>query len=175
MECPGGRCVLTSSQQAWNHAIPKDGMQHAYWLLEKRKTVRVSTPNLFRGSARKDSAVRVSLSSYHNVKEPAEERPKPHSRTPNGSKTTLGSQRQPRCLPRRTRSFLASVRWIAQSRIVPQEVGATRAKCLFRDWGHPCQGAKTGFCGGFFFRWVRGRGATFLPEYAVTLPSLTAW
>jgi len=114
--------------------------QHAYWLLEKRKTVRVSTPNLFRGSARKDSAVRVSLSSYHNIKEPVAEQPKPHSRTHNGSKSPIESQRQPRCLPSRTRAFPASVRWIARSRIVPQEVGSTRANWVSRDYAGRCQG-----------------------------------
>src|SRR5262249_1887739 len=39
--------------------------------LRKRKTVRVSLPATLRGPARKDSAVCVSLSSYHNVKEPS--------------------------------------------------------------------------------------------------------
>jgi hypothetical protein len=45
--------------------------QHAYWLLKTQTTVRVSSPAP-KKPARKDSAVRVSLSSYHNVKEPTE-------------------------------------------------------------------------------------------------------
>jgi len=43
--------------------------QHAYWLLKTQTTVRVSSPAP-KKPARKDSAACVSLSSYHNVKEP---------------------------------------------------------------------------------------------------------
>jgi hypothetical protein len=64
----GVAAFLTSSQQARSDAIHKDCAQHAYWL-RKRKTVRVSSPAP-KKPARKDSAACVSLSSYHNVKEP---------------------------------------------------------------------------------------------------------
>lgn len=151
-------------------------MQHAYWLLEKRKTVRVSTPTLFRGPARKDSAVRVSLSSYYNVKEPVAERPKPHSRTPNGSKTALGSQRQPVSAGKKNPGiprFCPMDRAVAYSPAGSWET--TRAKPVFRDWIGPCQGAHNGLWVGFRFRLIRGYEATFLPEYVVTLASLTAW
>src|SRR5262249_56718535 len=54
----------------------------------------------FWGRARKDSAVRVSLSSNHNVKEPLGVKRMPHSRTPDGSKSSIRSQRQPKRLSR---------------------------------------------------------------------------
>ena len=94
---------------------------------------------LKRRLARKDSAVRVSLSSNHNVKEPSEARRFATSRTPDGSKSTIRSQRQPQRLPRVTRSNSAPVRRIARSRIVPQEVGATRAKHSSKRGPSPCQ------------------------------------
>jgi hypothetical protein len=124
-------------------------VQHAHWLMKTQDRQSLDA-GLRRGPARKDSAVRVSLSSYHNVKEPVEEQPKPHSRTHNGSKSPIESQRQPRCLPRRTRSSPASVRWIARSRTVPQEVGSTRAKWLFRDYAPYCQAPGGRFVDGSF-------------------------
>jgi hypothetical protein len=70
-------------------------VQHAYWL-EKRKRSSESRRRFPKKLARKDSAVCVSLSSHHNVKEPFEKRgKKPRSRTPDGSKSPIRSQRQP--------------------------------------------------------------------------------
>jgi len=136
---PRGRCVLTSSQQAWNHAIPKDRVQHAYWLMKTQdRQSLVCQP--FYGPARKDSAVRVSLSSYHNVKEPPGMWPVATSRTPDGSKSPIRSQRQPQRLPRWTQVVLRFCPRIARSRTVPQEVGTTRANGLFKQRTPPCQG-----------------------------------
>jgi len=52
------------------------------------------------------------------------------SRTPNGSKSPIRSQRQPQRILRRTQVLLRFCPRIARSRIVPQEVGTTRAKGL---------------------------------------------
>ena len=90
--------------------------------------------------ARKDSAVRVSLSSYHNVKEPPGVWQVATSRTPDGSKSPIRSQRQPMRLPRRISGLLRFCPRIARSRIVPQEVGTTRAKRSFKEPLPQCQG-----------------------------------
>jgi hypothetical protein len=142
----------------------------------KRKTVRVSFASPLARAGRKDSAVRVSLSSYHNVKEPSRPRQiDAGSRTPNGSKSSIGSQRQPQRLPRVTRSNSAPVRRIARPHMVPQEVGATRAKSSFKSGPFPCQGAGNLFSALVAFHLDRGIEATFLPECVVTMHSLTAW
>jgi hypothetical protein len=62
------------------------------------------------------------------------------SRTPDGSKSTIRSQRQPQCPPRLPRLNSAPVRRIARSRIVPQEVGTARARGSFKVGPPSCQG-----------------------------------
>src|SRR5262245_29843931 len=62
--------------------------------MKTQTTVRVSSPAP-KKPARKDSAACVSLSSYHNVKEPFEPEALPQTRTPDGSKSPIRSQRQP--------------------------------------------------------------------------------
>src|ERR1051326_9417148 len=47
-------------------------------------------PALLQGPARKDSAVRVSLSSYHNVKEPSRSRQMPPPEPPMDANPTSG-------------------------------------------------------------------------------------
>src|SRR5262245_2535737 len=72
VESPRSRCVLTSSQQTWRDANPvKDSRATRLLAFETQTTVRVSSPAP-KKPARKDSAACVSLSSYHNVKEPFE-------------------------------------------------------------------------------------------------------
>jgi len=66
-----------------------------------------------------------------------------NSRTPNGSKSTIRSQRQPQCRPRLPRLNSAPVRRIARSRIVPQEVGTARARGSFKGGPPSCQGVLT--------------------------------
>src|SRR6185312_17487440 len=55
-------------------AILSDRAQHAYWLMKTQDRQSLVCQPL-RRLARKDSAVRVSLSSNHNVKEPVGVRP----------------------------------------------------------------------------------------------------
>ena len=108
--------------------------------LKTQTTVRVSSPAP-KKPARKDSAACVSLSSYHNVKEPFESAAKRrNSRTPDGSKSPIRSQRQPQS-PEPAQVLLRFCPRIARSRIVPQEVGTTRAKGSFKQRPPPCQGA----------------------------------
>jgi hypothetical protein len=124
---------------------------------------------LKRRLARKDSAVRVSLSSNHNVKEPPGVRQFATSRTPDGSKSPIRSQRQPQRLPGRTQVCSASVRRIARSRIAPREVGTTRAKSSFKEPPPRCQAPVNRRGAAFAFPFDCDSEATFLPECAATL------
>ncbi len=97
------------------------------------------------------------------------------SRTPNGSKSAIRSQRQPHRRPGMARFNSAPVRRIARSRIVPQEVRATRARGSFKGGPFPCQGQDQSFSSLFAFHLDRGLKATFLPKCVVTINLLTAW
>src|SRR5688572_25486116 len=119
MESSRGSLRLTRSQQARSDAILKDRAQHAYWL-RKRKTVRVSSPAPKR-PARKDSAVCVSLSSYHNVKEPAGGRRMPPPEPPMEANPPLGVNDRRSVNPSLTQALLRFCPRIARSRIIPQD------------------------------------------------------
>ena len=127
--------------------------------------------------ARKDSAACVSLSSNHNVKEPVGVKRMPHSRTPDGSKSPIWSQRQSKRPSRRPEKAPPLSERITRSRLVPQVLRATRAKCVDKCRRFRCQEARPTNPGGPLprrFLGDRDRQATFLPECASTLYPLTA-
>jgi len=130
-------------------------------------------PALLQRPARKDSAVRVSLSSYHNVKEPSGHG---RCRLPNPRWKQIHHQESTTAAasPESDSVKLRSCQRIARSRIVPQEVGATRAKHSSKRGPSPCQEVANRFPPLFAFHLDSGIEATFLPECAFTMHSLTA-
>jgi hypothetical protein len=109
--------------------------------LRKRKTVRVSLPASLSRAGAQDSAVCVSLSSYHNVKEPPGVWHKvPHSRTFDGSKSSIKSQRQPQLSREILGACFASACGSRGSRLIPQDVRTTRASRSFKCRLGACQG-----------------------------------
>lgn len=87
---------------------------------ENARPVRVLLPSSLGRTNRKDPAVCVSLSSYYNVKEPVGLQPKPQSRTHDGSKSPILSQRQSKPLEKSRGEPRFCPLGIARSRLVPQ-------------------------------------------------------
>jgi hypothetical protein len=119
------------------------------------------------------SAACVSLSSYYNVKEPVGVKPEPHSRTPNGSKSAIKSQRQSKRISRRPEQAPPLSDWNRAVALVSQVLRATRAEGVFRCQGFSCQEVhctKSPGPLGIAFLGHRDNQATFLPECAATLP-----
>ena len=101
----------------------------------------------------------------------------PHSRTPDGSKSPIWSQRQSKRPSRRPEQAPPLSERITRSRLVPQVLRATRAKCVDKCRRFRCQEARPTNPGGPLprrFLGDRDRQATFLPECASTLYPLTA-
>ena len=142
-------------------------VQHAYWL-RKRKTVRVSSPAP-KKPARKDSAVCVSLSSYHNVKEPVGGRRMPPPEPPMEANPPLGVNDRRSVNPSLAQALLRFCPRIARSRIVPQDEETTRAKRSFKQPALACQGP--GNLGGpdSFFQTI----VTFRPHSCLNAPPLS--
>ena len=122
------------------------------------------------GSARKDSAVRVSLSSNHNVKEPVGRGRLPPPEPPMEANPPSGVNDSRSVSPRSPGSCSASVRRIARSRIISQDERTTRANGLSKEQPPTCQGHETPRWTVFAFALDRGYEATFLPECAAKLP-----
>ncbi len=106
----------------------RSDVQHAYWLLEKRKIVRVSSPVL-RGTGtqglRRPRFPFFVLQCQRAVERAVETTlPNPQwNQKACWESTTAGD----RPGSEKTRGIPRNCQWVARSRIVPQEVGATRA------------------------------------------------
>ena len=108
-------------------------------LARKRKTVRVSSPAP-KKPARKDSAVCVSLSSNHNVKEPAGGGQLPPPEPPMEANPPLGVNDRRSVNLSLTQALLRFCPRIARSRMIPQDEETTRAKRSFKQRTLACQG-----------------------------------
>jgi len=152
----------------------RDRAQHAYWLQKTQdRQSLICQPSLEgRPQGLRRPRFPFFISQCQRALEIAADAV---SRTPNGSKFTIRSQRQPHRLLGMAQSNSAPVRRIARSRIVPQEVGATRAKHSLKIGHFACQGVGNRFPALFTFHFDRDIEATFLPECIVTMHSLTAW
>lgn len=140
-------------------------------LASKRKTVRVSSPAP-KKPARKDSAACVSLSSNHNVKEPAEKRQLPPSEPPMETNPQLGVNGQARRCRRRTPGLL---RFCPRVRAVAYNPAGCRNQPARR--GHLSRDAlivkgSVTLRRRFRFSTSCDLQATFLPECAATLDSV---
>jgi len=113
----GVAALLTSSQQTWATQSFWDCAQHAHWRLENARPSESRLPALLGGPAARTPPsafpfLQITMSKSHR-----EDRRDAASRTPNGSKSPTGSQRQPHRRPGMARFNSAPVRRIARSRI----------------------------------------------------------
>jgi len=124
----------------------RSDVQHAYWLLEKRKIVRVSSPVL-RGTGtqglRRPRFPFFVLQCQRAVERVVETTlPNPQWNQKARWESTTAEDRPG---SEKTRGIPRNCQWVARSRIVPQEVGATRAEGVFRVWSGQCQWTKNRF------------------------------
>jgi hypothetical protein len=148
--------------------------QHAYWLLEKRKTVRVSTP-----ASEEDRHARTPPSAFPFLHITMSKSRWKSSRSHTPEPTMEAN------LPLRVNdSRGVSREELGQAPLLSD--GSRGRVQSRRKWDGP---ARSGYLGTappivkrlgndlwtVLFPLVRGPKATILPEYAVTLSSLTAW
>jgi hypothetical protein len=155
-------------------SFEKDRAQHAYWLTktQDRQSLVASPLSRSRLARTPPSAfpfLRITMSKSRWACGWV-----PHSRTFDGSKSSIKSQRQPQRSRERLGACFASVCGSRGSRLIPQDVQTTRARRSFKERVGACQGRAGAATTVFQFLLDRGREATFLPECAATLQSLTA-
>lgn len=106
----------------------------------------------------------ITMSKSRSNARPRATCPNPRwKQIPHLESTTAGNR------PRRAQVLIRFCPRIARSRIVPQEVGTTRAKPSFRQWPMPCQGAGNRDGRPRIFPGACDLEATILPECAPTL------
>jgi hypothetical protein len=156
---------MKATQSFWDHA------QHAYWLLENARPSESRRPPLLQGEhARTPPSAFPFL--HITMSKSRWTWSEPHARTPNGSKSSIRSQRQSK-LFEKTRASPASVRRIARSRSVPQEAWQPARKVHLGSGTPNVKGDGAKNAPALFLR-GGGNQATFLPECVATLHMLTA-
>ena len=129
---------MTSSQQTWRDAILSDRAQHAYWLENARPSEsrrRLLRSRLARTPPPAFPFLRITMSKSRSKARPRATVPNPQwKQIPHLESTTAADA------PSRTQVLLRFCPRIARPRMVPQEVGTTRAKASFKERPLPCQG-----------------------------------